>query len=276
MPQRKIILLMDSSPSLQQLSNFALNTIIRTKDLVVTLFHKELFDYDLLKIFNANQLLNVEYSYSEIFEKIVFNSALSANQKKELLLLLRQNNVQPRLYFDETKFLKNLYEESLFSDMVVCNTGTAEKLMYYKNNTLQPIGSYLNCPILVIPDATQNIKNIFLVFDGQPSSMKAIKDFNYMLSHLYHNKNVTILSTMYGNGREQYEDKLLMQYAKLHIPNVAFMKIAGNDIGSVLDFTQKSTDAMVILGSNFNTTSAGSKNSLQKDWAIQPLFFAKN
>lgn len=276
MAQRKIILLMDSSPSLQQLSNFALNTIFLPQDLGVALFHKELFDFDLLKIFNANQLLHIEYSYSEIFEKIVFNSALSAEQKKKLVALLKLNNVQPRLYFDETQFLKNLYEESLFADMVVCNTSTAEKLVHYKDNSPQSIGSNLHCPVLVIPDATRNIKDIFLVFDGQPSSMKAIKDFNYMLSHLYHDKNVTILSTMYGNSREQYEDRLLMQYAKLHIPNVAFMKIAGNDISNVLDFTRKSTDAMVVLGSNLNTTGTKSINGLQKDWATQPLFFAKN
>ncbi len=273
MPQRKIILLMDSSPSLQQLSNFALKAVFRPKDLVVTLFHQELFDTDLSKVFNTNQPLHIEYSYVDIFEKIVGNSALSPPQKKELLALLKVNNVQPRLYFDNPKLLKDLSEESLFADMLVCNTGTAEKLE--NRDSLSAIHNNLHCPVLVIPDNTQNIKDIFLVFDGQPSSMKAIKDFNYTLSFLLKEKNVTILSTMYSNGREQYEDKLLMQYAKLHIPNVAFMKIAGENIGSVLDFTRKNTDAMVVVGSNLNIPH-NAKGGVRKDWAVQPLFFTKN
>jgi hypothetical protein len=262
---------MDSSPSLQQLSNFALKSVFRPKDLVVALFHQKIFDADLSKVFSTNQPLHIEYSYTDIFEKIVANSALSATQKKELLNLLKLNNVQPRLYFDDTKLLKDLSEESLFADMLVCNTGTTEKLG--SGGSLSAIHNNLHCPVLVIPNDAQTIKDIFLVFDGQPSSMKAIKDFNYMLSYLLKKKNVTILSTMYSNGREQFEDKLLMQYAKLHIPNVAFMKVAGEDINSVLDFTRKNTDAMVVVGSNL---SYNTKGGIRKDWAVQPLFFTKN
>lgn len=267
---------MDSSESLHELSQFALNNIFLPQDLGVALLHNKLLDYDLTKTFDNNRILNIEYSYSDIFEKILFNSELPTNQKEKLLAELHKYKVQPRLYFDEEHFLKNLYEETLFADMVLCNNSTAEKILSYKGNDLQAIGNYLHCPLLVTPNTTREVKNIFLVFDGKPSSMKAIKDFNYMLSHLYTDKNVTILSTMYNGGREQHEDRLLMQYAKLNIPDVAFMKISGNELSNVLDYTKKSTDSMLVVGTNLSVDDEKSINELKTDLDNQPVFITRN
>lgn len=267
---------MDSAEGLNELSKFALNNVFLPHDLGVALLHNKLLDFDLSKVFDNNRLLNIEYSYSEIFDKILFNSNLPTNQKEQLSVELHKYKVQPSLYFNEEKFLKNLYEESLFADMVLCDTNTAEKLLSFKDNDLQAIGNYLHCPLLVIPNNTREVKNIFLVFDGKPSSMKAIKDFNYMLSHLYADKNVTILSTMYNGGREQHEDRLLMQYAKLNIPDVAFMKISGNELSNVLDYTKRSTDAMIVVGTNLSVNDEKGINELKTDLDNQPVFITKN
>lgn len=278
MPQRKIILFTDSGEGLHQLSQFAVNNLFLPPDIGVALLHKEFINFDLQELFNSNQSLNIEYSYTEIFEKVLSNSALSKEQRSELLQLLSNNNIQPSLYFDDTEFLENLYEESLFADMIVCNNRTAQKLLQYKNKASETVGSYLHCPLLVSPNSSKEIENIFLVFDGKPQSMKAIKEFNYTLSRLYRNgdKNVTILSTMYNSAREQYEDKLLMQYAKLHIPNVGFMKINSNQLDDVLNFTRKNANSMLVLGNNFSSKEKTITNSLQRDWETYPMFLAEN
>lgn len=276
MAQRKIILLMDSALSLNELSKFALNHVFTPQDLGVALLHNKVLDFDLTKVFDTNRFLNLEYSYSEIFEKFIIGSDLPTYEKEQLLAALTKHKVQPRLYFDESSFLKNLYEESLFADMVLCNTKTAEKLLSYKSDDLRAIGNYLYCPLLIIPDTARDVKNIFLVFDGKPSSMKAIKDFNYTLSHLYKGKNVTILSTMNNSGREQYEDRLLMQYAKLNIPDVAFMKISGNELRNVVDYAKKSTDSMIVVGTNLSVDDEKSINELRTDLENQPVFITKN
>lgn len=269
---------MDSGIALQSLARFSLNNICLPGDLGIALFYQELFNVDIEKAFRGTPLPHLEYSYTQIFEKILSLSEIQANEQKELLTLLEKCSVQPKLNFEKGILHSSLYEETLFADLMLCTTSTVQKLITYDSKTPHTITQYLNCPTFVIPDAAKEVKNIFLVFDGQPTSMKAIKDFNYMLSHLYEGCEVTILSTTTNQKREQYEDKLLMQYAKLHIPNVGFMKIVGNDIEHVLEYTKKNTDTLLVFGASNPVGELMNQNSLQylkADLGNTPVFIAK-
>lgn len=269
---------MDSGIALQSLAQFSLNNICLPGDLGIALFYQELFNTDIEKAFSSTPLPHLEYSYTQIFEKILTLSAIETNEQKDLLNLLEKCNVQPKLNFEKDTLHSSLYEETLFADLMLCTTSTVQKLMAYDSKTTHTITQHLNCPTFVIPDEAKEIKNIFLVFDGQPTSMKAIKDFNYMLSHLYEGCEVTILSTTTNQKREQYEDKLLMQYAKLHIPNVGFMKIVGNDVKHILEHTKKSTDTLLVFGATNPVGELMNQNSLQylkTDLESTPVFIAK-
>lgn len=263
---------MDSGPALQSLINFTHNHICLPGDLGIAVFHQELFDYNLSEIFKAQNMVHVQYSYVEIFERILQHTPTAKESKADLLNLLTTCKLQPKLYFDNNAFAENLYEETLFADLMVCTTRTAEKLM-----TLQAKIPQLNCPTLVIPDNAADIKNILLVFNGNPASMKAIKDFTYMLPHLYAQRNVTLISTAYNHSREQTEDKLLMQYAKLHIPNVGFMKIIGNDAAHILDITRKNPDTLLVLGAEMPKGIENGVETIEHfktDWENMPVFIA--
>lgn len=279
MPQRKIIVLMDSTPQLNGLLKFALNNVFLPRDLGVALFHQELYDHNLSEMFSDKNLLNIRYTYVEIFDKIFDEESVTEGSKNELLSLLETHKVQPQLFFEKADFHKDIYEESLFADLMVCSTSTAEKVLNCKGSNMESIGECIQCPVLVIPDSIKEVQNIFLVFDGKPESMKAIKDFNYMLSHLYEGCNVTILSTTYGQKEEQYKDKLLMQYATLHIPNVAYMKINGNELKNIIDFTRKSSNSILVMGTNkptINATTTEGIESLKQNWKQQPVFITKH
>ncbi len=276
MAQRKIIFLIDSCESLLELSNFVFKTVLSPQDLGIVLFHKELFNFNFQKLFNSNDQINIEHTFIEILGKIIKNSVLSLTEQNNLTVKLKAYNIQPHLYFEEDKFLKNLYSESLFADILVCNTSTIEKLIHYKNNASHYISECLHCPLLVVPNTTSSIKNIFLVFDGEPASMRAIKDFNYILPHLYNNKDVTILSATPNKTDGKHTDKLLMQYAKLHIPNIAYMKIEGSELDNVLDFAKKSTDTIVVVGANFTLMGKNSDTKNKRNWETQPIFISKS
>lgn len=278
MAHRKVILLMDSGLALQSLAQFSLNNICLPGDLGIALFYQELFNADIEKAFSNTPLPHLEYSYTQIFEKILSLSSIQADEQKELLSLLEKCSVQPKLNFEKGTLHSGLYEETLFADLMLCTTSTVQKLMAYKGVTPNTVTEYLNCPTFVIPDAAKEIKNIFLIFDGKPASMKAIKDFNYMLSHLYDGCEVTILSTTTNQEREQHEDKLLMQYAKLHIPNVGFMKIVGNEIAHIIDYTKKSSDTLLVFGTSNPVGELVEQSSIQylkADLENTPVFIEK-
>ncbi len=278
MAHRKVILLMDSGIALQSLAQFSLNNICLPGDLGIALFYQELFSTNIEKAFSETPLPHLEYSYTQIFEKILSLSSIQADEQKDLLALLEKCSVQPKLNFEKNALYSSLYEETLFADLMLCTTSTLQKLIEYNSKTTRATTQYLNCPTFVIPDVVKEIKNIFLVFDGQPTSMKAIKDFNYMLSHLYEGCDVSIISTTTNQEREQYEDKLLMQYAKLHIANVGFMKIGGNEISHIIEYTKRTSDTLLVFGTTNPIGELVDQNSLQylkTDLENTPVFIEK-
>lgn len=275
MAHRKVIFLMDSGEALQSLARFSLNNICLPGDLKIALFYQELFNTDIENAFRETPLPHLEYSYAQIFEKIFSISSISKAQQKEVLDLLEKCKVQPKLNFENEALQHCLYEETLFADLLLCTTSTLQKVLAYESINTQIGCAHFNCPTLVIPDTAHEIKNIFLVFDGKPTSMKAIKDFNYMLSHLYEGCEVTIISTTNNQEREQYEDKLLMQYAKLHIPDVGFMKIVGNEIVNIIEYIKKTTDTLLVFGATGSVDGLIQKSSLEY-FEQPPIFITKN
>lgn len=276
---RKVLLIMDSGEAINNVLRFSLKNIIVPGDLCVAFFHQYLHAINFTSLFKAKQLLHLEYSYREIIEKIAQNIELPVEEKESLIEIFSEQKIQPVLYFDEVEFLKNIHDETLFADLALCSTKAVQKMILCGNNGIETITQNFNCPTLIVPDSVTEIENIFLVFNGHPSSMKTIKEFSYVLSHLYQNKNVTILSATGNSANDAIADRLLMQYAKLHIPNVAYMKIIGNDGQSILNFTAKNKGVLVATGNNSIAQEGIIKQETKNhksDWDTLPVFIGKN
>ncbi|MNK20365.1 Universal stress protein family protein [compost metagenome] len=87
---------------------------------------------------------------------------------------------------DHSVPLLELQYESMFADLIVINE--REKFtrldLQEPNDFIKDLLSSLHCPVMVVPDSYKQIDKIVFLYDGEPSSLYAIKMFSYLFSYL--------------------------------------------------------------------------------------------
>jgi len=80
-------------------------------------------------------------------------------------------------------FFEDLIVDSRFADLIVCSSGLLSdgNKSYKVNNRIQSESRRLECPLLVVPENSEDLMltDLFL-FDGSLGSIKAIKTFTYL------------------------------------------------------------------------------------------------
>ena len=108
--------------------------------------------------------------------------------------------------------------------------------------------SDVQCPVLLIPQKYQPINKVVLLFDGEPSSVYAIKMFSYLLSSL----NVSELEVFSVKSEDQTtrlpDNKLLKEFMKLHFREVEYHVVQGNAEEKIWNHLKEKEDALIVLG----------------------------
>ena len=79
--------------------------------------------------------------------------------------------------------LPELLHESIYADLLIIDS--KETLTHYEEEVptrfIRDLLTDVQCPVLLVPQKYKPVKKIVLLFDGEPSSVHAIKMFSYIL-----------------------------------------------------------------------------------------------
>ena len=187
------------------------------------------------------------------------------------------------IHHDRKIATNELVHESIYADLLILDR--KETLTHYEESAptrfIRNLLADVQCPVLVVAGKFTGFGKNILLYDGGPSSVHAIKMFDYTLSFLK-NTDTEVLSVKNINSTLHLPDnKLMKEFVKRHFPNAKYQVLQGFPETEIIKYLkEQSADTVVVLGAyRRNAVSRFFKQSMADSLMIEttiPLFIAHN
>lgn len=184
---------------------------------------------------------------------------------------------------DRNIALQELLHESIYADLLVIDK--KEKFNRFDKNLpshfLRDLLADVQCPVLIVPHHYKDISKVVMLYDGEPSSVFAVKMFSYLLPSL-RSERVEVLTIKEQKQTLHVPDgRLIKEFMKRHYPLADFIVEKGKAEDEILDYLQgQKQNIVVVLGAyQRNRISRWFKPSMADRLMIRlnvPLFVAHN
>ena len=132
-----------------------------------------------------------------------------------------------------------------------------------------------------MPAAYQDLSKVILLYDGEPSSVHAIKMYSYMLAPLQDLETEVLSVNDPGVGLHLDDNRLMKEFMKRHFPAAAYKVMEGMPEDKILTYLQyQPAGTLVVLGAYRRSAvsrwfRASMADVLMKMLTL-PLFIAHN
>ena len=187
------------------------------------------------------------------------------------------------VHHDRSVAIQELVHESIFADLLMIDI--SETLSAYPDKVptkfVRDLLTQVQCPVIIVPHLFKPINKLVLLYDGEPSSVHAIKMFSYTLSSLKQEPTELVAIKDTDESRHLPDNKLMKEFMKRHFPNASYTVLNGPPESTSVEFLKAQTgNPLIILGaygrgmvSRWLSPSMG--DTLMKNLRC-PLFIAHN
>jgi nucleotide-binding universal stress UspA family protein len=163
----------------------------------------------------------------------------------------KQASVQFTVHHDRNIAGLDLKHESIYADLLIINSG--ETLTHYSETVptrfIRDLLIDVQCPVLVVPKKYKPVDKIILLYDGEPSSVYALKMFSYILPKLKELDTEVITVNPVNTTLHVPDNKLMKEFMKRHYPKATFTVIQGIPEEEIVQALKlQSEHALVVLG----------------------------
>lgn len=164
----------------------------------------------------------------------------------------KKAGVQYNLQHDKFIALNELLHESTFADLLIIDS--KESLSHHTEQSptrfIKDLLSDVQCPVLLISQEYVPLKKVILLYDGSPSSVFAIKMFEYIMMPLNEHLSVELLTV---NGMEDDlhlpDHKRMKAFLKAHFKNVTYTILKGLAETEITTHVQhQGKETLLVLG----------------------------
>lgn len=195
----------------------------------------------------------------------------------------REAGLNFSVHHDRKIALAELLHESIYADLLIIDRN--ESFNHGEENQptafIRDLLVDVQCPVLLVPDKFIPLTKNILLYDGDPSSVYAIRMFDYIMAPFKH-LQTEVLSVKPSDSSAHLPDNTLMkEFMKRHFPKATFTVLRGNTEDNIVTFlSQQKEEAIVVLGAySRGRVSRWFKPSMA-DVLVQhtklPLFIAHN
>lgn len=187
------------------------------------------------------------------------------------------------LHRDRSIAIQELKHESIYADLLIIDA--KETLTHYTEKLptrfIRDLLGDAQCPVLIVPQKYRPVEKIILLYDGEPSSVHAIKMFSYLLPQLKHLATEVISVNPADTSLHMPDNKLMKEFMKRHYPKAKYTVMKGIAEDKIVKYLkQQQGNSLVVLGAyRRGAVSRWFRESmadvLMKDLKL-PLFIAHN
>lgn len=187
------------------------------------------------------------------------------------------------IHHDKSFAMIELLKESVYSDLLII--GADETVSHFDDEQPTPFVKELlaetQCPVLVVPRKFKEIEKVLLLFDGKPSSVFAIKMFNYMMPWMRGLKTEVVSVTDPTDDEELPDSVLIKEFLYCHYPEAKYTVLKGNAEEEIMTYIKRLPEnVLIVLGAYQRGTVSRWFKSSMADRLIreigEPLFIAHN
>jgi len=159
------------------------------------------------------------------------------------------------IHHDESVALQELFKESIYSDLLLISADETLKQAAEKRPThfVRELLAQTQCPVLIVPDKYKEIEKVVLLYDGKPSSVYAIKMFNYMMPWLQ-NKETEVVSVTDPRDMIELPDRNLVEFIKCHYPSATYTLLKGDPELEIIGYLKRSNKNSLIVSGAYQRT----------------------
>ncbi len=163
----------------------------------------------------------------------------------------RQEGLEHSIHHDRKIAIQELKHESIYADLLIINS--KETLTHYTEKLptrfIRDLLSDTQCPVLIVPQKYKPVKKIILLYDGEPSSVHAIKMFSYLLPQLKELDTEVISVNPADAGLHMPDNSLMKEFMKRHYPKAKYTVMKGFAEEEIVKHLKQLPDnALVVLG----------------------------
>jgi len=163
----------------------------------------------------------------------------------------RKADLQFSIHKDRNIAILELLNESIYADMVIIDS--AETLSHHSEKVptqfIHELLPDVQCPVLLVPHKFKPVDKLVLLFDGEASSVHAIKMLSYTMPELkkYPTEVVTV-SELKGESRMP-DSRLMKEFMKRHFPGAIYTTLKGVAETVIVSFLKEQQGTpLVVLG----------------------------
>jgi hypothetical protein len=155
------------------------------------------------------------------------------------------------IHRDKNIALQELLHESIYSDLLIINN--AETFTRFDEPVptrfIRDLLTDVMCPVLMVPSEYHEPQKSILLYDGEPSSVYAVKMYSYMTESIM-GFETEVLSVNPEEGSMHVPDNRLMkEFMKRHYPNAEYTVIKGRAEESIIkNLEGQEKGCIIILG----------------------------
>lgn len=184
---------------------------------------------------------------------------------------------------DKNVALQELLHESIYADLLMVSAGETISRVSEEPPTrfIRELLNDVQCPVLVVPKHYKSIDKLILLYDGEPSSVFAVKMFSYLLEPLKQLPTDVVSVKATEASAHVPDNRLIKEFIKRHYPQAEYVVLKGIPEDEIYRYLHRQKeDAMVILGAYRRGKLSRMFKPSMADHLLQhlkmPLFIAHN
>lgn len=155
------------------------------------------------------------------------------------------------LHRDRSIAIQELLHESIYADLLVIDI--METLSHYPEKAptsfIRDLLTNVQCPVMVVPHVYKPIQKLVLLYDGEPSSVHAIKMFSYMLPVLKQNPIEVLTVNPPKQSLHVPDNELIKEFMGRHFPKASFTVMKGLPETEIVSYLKKQKEnSLIVLG----------------------------
>lgn len=202
------------------------------------------------------------------------------NSVKTFTLAAEGAGLKYKVHRDKNIAIQELLHETLYADLLVIQNN--ETLTHYSEDAptrfIKMLLEKVECPVLLVPDVYADIEKVILLYDGEPSSLFAMKQFACLFKDEY--LSILVFSAVSDNAQHVVTDAhLLKEWLREHFAIVNFKVGHGGTRAEIMKAIKEHiSNPLVVLGAyERGTLSRWLKKSMADciiDQVNVPIFIA--
>ena len=153
------------------------------------------------------------------------------------------------IHHDKSIALQELLHESIYADLLIIDFTETLTRFHETPPTrfIRDLLSDVQCPVLLTPGKYKPIDKIDFLYDGEPSSVYAIKMFSYLFGSVNNLVGEVITVKKSKQSLHLPDNKLMKEFMKRHFPDASYIVLKGDPEQEITSYlkTQKANNLVV-------------------------------